>query len=292
MSTPQLIKQIADKLGISTRAISSAGLKDARAIARQTLSVQGVSPSAVEALHLQNARVLWVTRHRNKLRTGHLRGNRFSIRIRDWNPTPRTRGRDRGCVVFAGVPNAMVRNDWQPRRQPHHRYYLLHGTRRAGIQNIRTFPRMKQSSISASNRALQPVGCTHTCGILDTVIAGDVARKEDTGGIFTVEDADVERPRATAFQISPTGPIYGYKLMQAREDAGALEAQVLADAGITLDDFRAVKAEGVRRPLRYNPGDVSCEMETPGCLSVSFFAPKGSFATALLRELMKVEAAG
>ena len=119
------------------------------------------------------------------------------------------------------------------------------------------------------------------------MIAGDVARKEDTGGIFTVEDVAAERPRAAAWEITATGPIFGYKLMAARAEAGALEAQVLAEAGLTLEDFRAVKADGVRRPLRFNPEGLTWEVEEGNTLLVSFFAPKGSFATMFLRELMK-----
>ena len=50
VSTMVLIRQLAQALGVSEREISSAGLKDARAVARQTLSVHGVSPEAVLAL--------------------------------------------------------------------------------------------------------------------------------------------------------------------------------------------------------------------------------------------------
>ena len=124
---------------------------------------------------------------------------------------------------------------------------------------------------------------------MDDVLLGDVAKKTETGGIFTVEDVDTDSPRAKAWEISATGPIYGYKMLAAQDDAGALESKVLADADIQLDEFRPFKAKGSRRPLRYYPEGLSWQMEADDVLSVSFFAPKGAYATMLLRELMKVE---
>ena len=86
ISTMMLIREIAQALGVSEREISSAGLKDTRAIARQTLCVQWVPPEKIMALDVPKARVLWAKRHTNKLRSGHLRGNRFTLRIRDVVP--------------------------------------------------------------------------------------------------------------------------------------------------------------------------------------------------------------
>jgi tRNA pseudouridine13 synthase len=127
-------------------------------------------------------------------------------------------------------------------------------------------------------------------GTVDTAIAGDIARKEDTGGVFTVEDIATDASRAGDWEISATGPIYGYKMMAARDAAGAIEREILAGAGLALDDFRAVKERGVRRPLRYNPLGLSYQIEGGNQAVVSFFAQKGSFATVILRELMKSRA--
>ena len=78
-------------------------------------------------------------------------------------------------------------------------------------------------------------------------------------------------------------------MLQAKADAGDLEAEVLANAGLAPEDFRPVKAKGSRRPLRYDPEGLSWQMEDAVTLLVSFFAPKGSYATMLLRELMKAD---
>lgn len=83
ISTQRAMQQIADALGVPQRLVASAGLKDADAVARQTLSVEGVDPQRLLAIDLPQVKVLWAERHRNRLKIGHLRGNRFTVRIRD-----------------------------------------------------------------------------------------------------------------------------------------------------------------------------------------------------------------
>jgi tRNA pseudouridine13 synthase len=82
LSTHAAINKIARELKISSSAIGYAGLKDAHAITRQTLSISNVAPQAVETLAIPNIRILKVNLHRNKLKIGHLAGNRFVIRVR------------------------------------------------------------------------------------------------------------------------------------------------------------------------------------------------------------------
>jgi tRNA pseudouridine13 synthase len=83
LSTNVARKIIAKALNISANAIGYAGLKDAQAVTRQTLSINDVTPEAVEGLNLANIKILQVNRHQNKLKVGHLAGNRFVIRVRE-----------------------------------------------------------------------------------------------------------------------------------------------------------------------------------------------------------------
>ena len=82
VSTYEAIKQIANVLGISRHKIGYAGLKDAHAITRQTLSIDSVEPDVIAKIEMRNIKFLHVDRHGNKLRIGHLKGNRFVIRVR------------------------------------------------------------------------------------------------------------------------------------------------------------------------------------------------------------------
>ena len=82
-STYQVINAIARQLGVPYRSIGYAGIKDAQAVARQTISIDGVELGRIQTLDLPGIKILWVDRHRNKLKMGHLAGNRFTIRVRD-----------------------------------------------------------------------------------------------------------------------------------------------------------------------------------------------------------------
>ncbi len=84
--TLSVVREIASQLGVSIGAIGYAGMKDKVAVTRQLLSVHlthGDPHRIAEQLNVGGVRILWSDRHRNKLRVGHLRGNRFSILIRD-----------------------------------------------------------------------------------------------------------------------------------------------------------------------------------------------------------------
>jgi tRNA pseudouridine13 synthase len=86
LTTHDAVAAVARALGVAPRAIGFAGLKDARGVTRQRLSVQAADPRRVEGLELRGLRVLWAQRHGNKLRIGHLRGNRFAIKLREVAP--------------------------------------------------------------------------------------------------------------------------------------------------------------------------------------------------------------
>jgi len=87
LTTFDAIHRLAAALKVSSREIGYAGMKDAHAITRQVFSLQGTTPEAVMDLHLPGLTVKWAGRHGNKLRLGHLFGNRFAIKIRDVSPT-------------------------------------------------------------------------------------------------------------------------------------------------------------------------------------------------------------
>src|SRR5690242_19777076 len=87
LTTFDAINRIARALDINNRDIGYAGLKDARALTRQILSIPGTTPEVVMQLQVPGLTIHWAARHGNKLRLGHLAGNRFAIKIRDVNAT-------------------------------------------------------------------------------------------------------------------------------------------------------------------------------------------------------------
>lgn len=82
VNTLEAIRRIAGSLKVPERDIGYAGLKDAVGVTRQTISIQWLSPEKALALELDGVRVVSAERHSNKLKLGHLKGNRFRIVIR------------------------------------------------------------------------------------------------------------------------------------------------------------------------------------------------------------------
>jgi tRNA pseudouridine13 synthase len=130
-------------------------------------------------------------------------------------------------------------------------------------------------------------------GALDRVMTGDLAYKHENGACFRVEEAAAEQARAEAFEISPTGPLLGYRMTLPGGEPLALEEAVFAAAGLTPGEFKVAgreRVKGARRPLRVKPTDAQLEGgvdEHGAYVTLAFTLPAGSFATVLLREVMK-----
>ena len=77
----EAIRRIARELGRRENEIGCAGLKDKRAVTRQTLSLEFADEAKLAALAIPGIEVRSITRHKNKLKLGHLRANRFTLRI-------------------------------------------------------------------------------------------------------------------------------------------------------------------------------------------------------------------
>ena len=82
MTTQDVVSALADA-GVPRGAVGYAGQKDKYAVARQWVSVPSDHTPAFQALNsVDGVSVLETSRHKNKLGLGHLRGNRFSVRVR------------------------------------------------------------------------------------------------------------------------------------------------------------------------------------------------------------------
>ncbi len=88
LSTTDLVEVLSRHFGVAERAIGYAGMKDKHAITRQVVSIHapGKTPEDFPMLDHERVAVLWADLHTNKLRLGHLRGNRFMVRAREVDP--------------------------------------------------------------------------------------------------------------------------------------------------------------------------------------------------------------
>jgi tRNA pseudouridine13 synthase len=302
MTTKEVQEQLARLFRLRSADVSFAGMKDKHARTTQTfsLNVGHQSPATVEQFladsierirdHL-DVEVHWANLHRNKLRLGHLLGNRFTITITNLeNGLEDAVARSRAIVdemARVGVPN-------------------FFGPQRFGASggNVRQGMAMllgeREKSARWLRRLLSTAYQSYLCnrylarrvemGAFHHLLTGDVAKKHATGGMFEVVDAAVEQPRYEAQEISFTAPMYGPKMWAATGEAAELEAEILATSPVTMEHFEKFGIEGTRRLGRLLLPDCSVESnETLQGLTVSFALPKGAFATTILREIMKVD---
>ncbi|WP_295722835.1 tRNA pseudouridine(13) synthase TruD [uncultured Methanobrevibacter sp.] len=95
------------------------------------------------------------------------------------------------------------------------------------------------------------------------------------------------------FQAHPTSPLYGTKVPFADGIVGEMEKDVLDKYGLTKEDFEVDKmprlgSYGLRRSMRFRVWDSNVEIVQDG-IRVEFSINKGAYATAVLREIMKVD---
>lgn len=153
--------------------------------------------------------------------------------------------------------------------------------------------RMKRFFVSAFQSDLFNQVLTERLLDLDRLEEGDLAYKHDSGACFLVTDAVAEQPRCRQFEISPTGPLFGYRMAEPQHRPAEIENAVLAQYELTAQDFRQMgyyKVKGTRRPLRFLPQnlrfDTDQDLDGP-YLRLEFELPSGCYATTLLREIIK-----
>ncbi|MCD4824981.1 MAG: tRNA pseudouridine(13) synthase TruD [Phycisphaerae bacterium] len=351
VATPVAIARIAKYMNVRPGDIGVAGLKDAQAVSTQTLSLEHADAARIAAYRDPQIRVLDTTLHANKLKTGHLAGNRFAIKIRQVGPADlpaakaildilarrgvpnyfgiqrfgargdtaalgeaMVRGRlDEFVAIFLGRPNPDDPPDCKAardafevdaldralKRWPRHyadqrKALSAYKKKHRPAQAISAVDRrMRRLFVSAFQSAIFNEVLARRIETIDRLTVGDLAQKTDSGGVFRVEDLDVEQPRAENFKISPTGPIPGYRMELAGGDGGVIEREVLAKYDIDLELFKqagALKAKGTRRPLRFalaEPGITAGEDSHGEFLELSFGTPSGCYATVVVEEISK-----
>jgi len=296
LTTIEVQHRLAKLFNLSPSDVGYAGLKDKHACATQTFSIpleSGDGKIIEEVIeHVKRSlpvTVNWARLHRNKLRPGHLLGNRFRVTITDLNVTPEE-AECRAKAIVEKLRRCGVPNFFGPQRFGFQGdnivkgMNIVRGKLRVKDRWLRRFLISSYQSYLCNLYLARRV----EAGLFYKILPGDIAKKYSTGGMFIVEDAEREQPRYNRQEISFTAPIYGSRMWMARGPAGEFESEILKEAGVTLDMFDQVKVEGTRRLGRLSISDIQVEIEGSN-LVVSFTLPKGAFATSVLREIMKTE---
>ena len=290
LSTPALVHRLSSMLGVKAQAIGVAGLKDARAITTQMVSLQGVGPDQVVRVKIDEhiLKIEILGRHRNRLRTGHHAGNRFRLVIRE------VAGHASGTVpaVLDQLRRRGVPNYFGPQRQGKDGdNYQIGAALLTNPRRLDTMSRAKRIwYLNAYQSVLFNRILAHRIDHIDRIFVGDWATKLENGACFQVEDAEKEQPRVERFEISPTGILFGSRVSWATGEPGRIEEAVIAEAGTKRDTLvTAAKVcgfRGERRALRARLVELEWSLKG-SVLTVEFSLPPGAYATSLLRELMK-----
>ncbi|MGF7117525.1 tRNA pseudouridine(13) synthase TruD [Methanobacterium oryzae] len=126
---------------------------------------------------------------------------------------------------------------------------------------------------------------------IDKYVEGDIIIDNEEHLVHEFGD-DIDE-RIKNFEVHPTAPLFGSKVPLAGGKLGEMEQKILDDERVTLENFKVPKmpklgSHGLRRAMRFKIWDVSAEVTDEGVL-VEFSIPKGCYATAVLREIMKNE---
>lgn len=287
-TTQEVARALARAAGVPEREVGWAGLKDRQAVTRQYLSLPAKQAEAgLAGFALPGVTVLSSARHRNKLKAGHLRGNRFTLTLRE----VRDVGAARAAVEAlgrSGLPNWFGEQRFGAAGDNAARGKAI---LQAGGRHRDRFERKLFLSAYQSLLFNRVLALRLEAGTLGRALAGDVLEKHLTGGEFVCEAPDVDQPRVDAFEVSATGPLFGPKMRAPAGEVARVEASVLEAEGVTAALFEAGRGEtaGARRLLRV-PLEASVEDSGGGLLRLTFELPAGSYATSVLREVVKGDA--
>ncbi|MGI9013885.1 MAG: tRNA pseudouridine(13) synthase TruD [Phycisphaerales bacterium] len=360
LSHGELMRALCRYFRVKENRIGFAGMKDKHAVTSQLFSIHTPQDCAPDAEIHRNARIEWVDRHANKLRLGHLQGNRFSIRVRDVDPmaAPQAEAIVRALTEY-GVPNffgsqrfgyrrnnhilggLLLARDWQgyldellgpqgsafPEFQRERRALYEQGelresyaqwapadhAERAALRGLhetgsdrRAVLAIGRRGLSFSINALQSAVFNHllaqriAAGTLNQIEPGDLAWKHDSRAVFAVDEeaaaSAVEQHRIRQRETSPSGPLFGSGMTAAAGVVLERELAALAAFGLSPKDFDDLptRVDGARRPFRtmITHPEVDSGVDEHGpYVRVAFDLERGSYATVVLREIMKIDGA-
>jgi tRNA pseudouridine13 synthase len=300
MTTSDLVKMIS-KLGINKRDIGYAGLKDKDAITVQWISVPRKFRDKIQYIEDRRVKVLEQDLHRNKLKIGHLKGNRFFVRFKKVLPVDAKKIEQvLKDISKLGMPNffgyqrfGKYGDNFEQAKEFifGERYIkdkrlqkLLISAYQSKLFNDWLMERIKLSNISEMKESeLKYLGYTKDLikFIKDQkhpfkLLPGDVMCHYPFGKNFYLENKE-DIQRFSKKDIVPTGLLPGKKVLRAKDFAAEIEEK--------YDEL--IPADGDRRSAWIFPEITEkTYLKDKAWYEFSFVLPKGSYAT-VLTEIIK-----
>jgi tRNA pseudouridine13 synthase len=288
-SMGRLLKHLCAVLAVKESEIGYAGLKDKVAVSTQWISLPARCEEKLATAECSNLRVLEAARHDDRLRTGQLFGNRFRVKLRGAS------GKAAGTVreILTRIAEDGMPNIYGNQRFGHGLEAVRIGRDVVqGTASISGMSRLKRRFVvSAVQSYLFNVYVflrMETDPHLTSVLPGDVMKDCSSGGFYHTRSRELDQRRVKARTAEITGPLFGRAMVRALDEAHVLEARAAAKLNLlptSFDQFQ-VLAGGTRRNLLVRPTEPNVEASDSG-LVLSFFLPRGSFATVLVREILK-----
>lgn len=283
-NTMWVAQQLARIAGVPQREIGFAGLKDRHAVTVQYFTVPARAPDPPVADD-PTWQVLDAQRHRRKLPRGALRGNRFVITAHDFEGVAdELRARWTQCVS-RGVPNyfgpqrfgrgagnlALARAAFAGRRMRRDKLGLAYSAARSWLFNAVLAERVDADT-------------------WDSVLPGDILALDGSRSHFRADAGDPAlEARLAAFDVHPSGPLWGRGKSPAEEAVAALEQRVVDGWSELRDGLEQAGLKQERRSLRLPVRGADLEFIAPDSVRFAFELPAGAFATAVLRELLATD---
>ena len=278
-------EQLAKFAGISARNMSYAGLKDRKAVTEQWFSLQmpGQPTPDFSQFSLEGVEILEVTRHQRKIRIGSLQGNHFEILLRNAEETDELKVR-LDFLAKNGFPNYFTEQ-----RFGRDGNNLTQALRWANGE-IKVKDRNKRSfylSAARSEIFNLIVSKRMELNLAQQILVGDVLQLNGSHSWFVVdesEDLAQLQQRLAQQDVLLTAPLIG----EEEKSAVDFENEIFAQHQALFALMRQERMKAARRPILMQPQQFQWQFE-PNGLRLQFDLPAGSYATALIRELVNVE---
>lgn len=278
-------EQLAKFAGISARNMSYAGLKDRKAVTEQWFSLQmpGQPTPDFSQFSLEGVEILEVTRHQRKIRIGSLQGNHFEILLRNAEETDELKVR-LDFLAKNGFPNYFTEQRFG--RDGNNLTQALrwaNGEIKVKDRNKRSFylsaARSEMFNLILSKRM--------ELNLAQQILVGDVLQLNGSHSWFVVdesEDLAQLQQRLAQQDVLLTAPLIG----EEEKSAVDFEHEIFAQHQALFDLMRQERMKAARRPILIHPQHFQWQFE-PNGLRLQFALPAGSYATALIRELVNIE---
>ena len=278
-------EQLAKLAGISARNMSYAGLKDRKAVTEQWFSLQmpGQPTPDFSQFSLEGVEILEVTRHQRKIRIGSLQGNHFEILLRNAEETDELKER-LDFLAKNGFPNYFTEQRFG--RDGNNLTQALrwaNGEIKVKDRNKRSFylsaARSEMFNLIVSKRM--------ELNLAQQILVGDVLQLNGSHSWFVVdesEDLAQLQQRLAQQDVLLTAPLIG----EEEKSAVDFENEIFAQHQALFALMRQERMKAARRPILMHPQYFQWQFE-PNGLRLQFALPAGSYATALIRELVNIE---